>query len=203
MIKVIYIDEEVGWQSIAYSALSENYDLYIPEELPQNISDLWDDIKECQIAILDYRLNGNGVLAYTGDDVVRMIHEHNKHFPAIIITSFEDNAIQECTEIQLIRDKGMLNEGRERLFHMIDSAVTIYDRKKSENEACIRKYQDKIASGEKLSSKEEADRFDAELYISELDLDSSMRGNLITANTISSLEELLSMARIIVEKHRK
>lgn len=204
MIKVIYIDEEVGWQSTAYAALSDKYDFYIPEVLPTNVSDIWDEIRDSQVAVIDYRLN-EGDLPYTGDDVVREIHKHNKHFPTIIITSYEDNAIQECTEIQVIRGKEMFNNSEElkKLCHMIDSAAAIYEKKKEDSENTIFSIQEKITAGESLSDVEEADRYDAEQYLSELDLDSSARNILINTKTLKGLEEMLSLARTIVANHKK
>ncbi len=86
---------------------------------------------------------------------------------------------------------------------MIDSAVSIYDKKKALSEECIRMCQEKIANGETLTEPEEADRFDAELYLSELDLDSSVRANLINAKTSKSLEEMLELARDIVSNYSK
>ena len=81
--------------------------------------------------------------------------------------------------------------------------VRNYEKKKAESENVICALQEKIAAGEKLSDKEEADRYDAELYLSELDLDSSARGILINTRTLKDIDEMLSLARTIVEKHKK
>lgn len=205
MIKIVYIDEEPGWQSTAHAALSDKYDIHIPEVLPQNVSDIWDEVRDSQVAVIDYRLNESGQVAYTGDDVVREIHKHNKYFPAIIITSYEDNAIQECTAIQTIRGKELFNdpEDLKKLCHMIDSAAAIYEKRKKDSEDVICALQEKIAAGEMLSEKEEADRYDAEQYLSELDLDSSARGILINTRTLKGIDEMLSLAKSIVAKHEK
>jgi len=205
MIRVVYIDEEVGWQSTVYAALSEKYEIGIPEELPRDISDIWGLICDAQVAIIDYRLNGDNLVSYTGDDVAREIHKHNKHFPIFIITSFEDNAIQECTEVQSIRGKEIFTspESLIKLNHMIDSAVSIYDNKKASCEKCICMYQEKIANGEPLTALEEAERFDAELYLSELDMDTSARADLISTGTSKNLKEMLELARSIVSNYSK
>lgn len=205
MIKVVYIDEETGWQSTAYAALSDKYDIYIPEILPRDLLDIWNEVRDCQIAVIDYRLNENNLVSYTGDEVAREIHKHNRHFPVIIITSYEDNAIQECFETQTIRSKEMFNSAEElkTLCHMIDSAVAIYEKKKNNSVSVIRAMQEKIAAGESLSESEEADRYDAEQYLSELDLDSSARDILINTKTMNGLEEMLSLARAIVNNHKQ
>ena len=205
MTRIVYIDEQAGWQSSVYAALSDKYEMHIPEIIPCNVSDIWAEVRDFQVAIVDFRLNESGQVSYTGDDVAREIHKHNKHLPIFIITSFEDNAIQECTEIQAIRGKEMFTDPKllVKLCHMIDSAVSIYDKKKADCEKYIRNCQEKLASGNTLSLQEEADRFDAELYLSELDLDSSARANLINTGTSKELKEMLSLARTIVSNHRK
>lgn len=205
MTRVVYIDEETGWQSTVHAALSGKYEIEIPEDLPSEVSNIWELIRDSQVAIIDYRLNGDNLVSYTGDDVAREIHKHNKHFPIFIITSYEDNAIQECTEVQSIRGKEIFTtpESLIKLNHMIDSAVSIYDKKKASCEECIRMCQEKIAKGEILTAAEEADRFDSELYLSELDLDSSARANLISTGTSKDLEEMLALARSIVSNYSK
>ena len=160
MIKIVYLDEEAGWQSTVYAVLSSKYEVHIPESLPHDVSQIWDEICDSQLAIVDFRLNGDGKLSYTGDDVAREIHKHNKHMPIFIITSFEDNAIQECTEIQFIRGKELFTDPKQesKLFNMIDSAVSIYERRKADCENYIAYCQEKFAKGEPLTTKEEADK---------------------------------------------
>lgn len=205
MIKVVYLDEEAGWQSSFHAVFSEKYEIEIPETLPQEVSDIWDFVFDAQVIIADYRLNGDGIVAYTGDDVARVVHQHNKHLPIFIVTSYEDNAIQSCKEVQIIRDKEMFTdpESQEKLCHMIEAAVNIYNTKKADCEATIERINAKLASGEKLMPSDEADRFDAELYLAELNPDSSVRANLIATNSSNMLKEMLDIARSISAKHQK
>ncbi|WP_311155901.1 hypothetical protein [Prevotella histicola] len=205
MIKVAYLDEEQGWQSSFYATFSKEYDLLIPENLPKKIEDIWEFIREAQIVLIDYRLNEDGIVSYTGDDVAKEIHKHNRHLPILIITSYEDNAIQECIETQAIRGKEMINDpsSREKLCHIINSAVSNYERKKAESEKCIKVFQEKIKKGENLSLQEESEKYDAELYLAELDMDTISRANLINSRTSEKLEEMISLAREIVNKHNK
>lgn len=199
MIRLLYLDEEQGWQSTFHASFKTKYRLNIPEFMPKDISDIWSMVGDAQIVITDYRLNGNGDVAYTGDDVARMIHSHNKHLPVFIITSYEDNAIQECTEVQLIRGKEMFTnpELQKKLDLMINAAVNVYDTRKKAMEDCIKKFQEKISHGDILSIDEEADKFDAELYLSGLDVDSSARANMITGATAMTIDNLLEMAKSI------
>lgn len=205
MIKLIYLDEEQGWQSIFHDEFSDKYELIIPEKMPRDINELWSFVSNAQVLVADYRLNGSGEVSYTGDDVARMVHQHNKHLPVFIITSYEDNAIQECTEVQIIRGKEMFTEPelQNKFNLMISAAVNVYESKKKTAEDRIRSLQEIISRGGTLSSNEESDRFDAELYLSELDMDSSLRANMITGATALTIDNMLSMAKSITINHEK
>lgn len=203
MIKLLYLDEEQGWQSTFHTKFTKKYELSIPEFMPQSVDDIWPMVGEAQVVITDYRLNGSGDVAYTGDDVARMIHRHNKHLPVFIITSYEDNAIQECTEVQIIRGKEMFTEPelQNKLTLMIGAAVNVYESKKKAAEDCIQSLQEIISRGGTLSSNDESNRFDAELYLSELNMDSSSRANMITSASAATIDNMLAMAKSIIINH--
>ena len=206
-IKLVYLDEELSWQSQVHAALNNYFELIIPETLPQNVVELWDTISECgtQAVLVDYRLNGSGVVAYTGDDVIREIHRHNKHLPAFIVTSFEDNAIVECREAQIIRGKELIAKADEtyKLINIIKSGVNRYESQKDQAEGVLINLNDKLSKGNPLSDEDEANKFDAEMYLAELDLDSGVRKRMITTESDRTLKEILTLAREIVDSHKK
>lgn len=205
-IRLIYIDEDEAWQSIAYEQLNEDYELHIPQHLPREIVELWSIIMDCnaQAILIDYRLNESGKIHYTGDDVISEIRKHNKHLPMFIITSFEENALIECKEAQIIRDKELLSNSDNliKLKNIITANVNNYNRRKKVAEETIKQIQHKIAQGESLSINESSDKFEAELYLSELDLDNSVKSDLITKTSNDTLEELLKVARSIIDLHK-
>lgn len=206
-IRLIYLDEEESWQSQAYSVLKNDFQLLIPQYMPHNIEDIWLEVCEfdAQAVLIDYRLNENCRVPYTGDDVIRILHRHNKHLPMFIITSYEDNALKECKEALIIRGKELFTDAKqyEKLKSIITSNVNNYNTRKTLAENIIKKLQEKIATGENLTSQENTTKFDAELYLSELDLDNSVRSDLITCKTNDTLEELLKVAKSIVNLHKK
>ena len=129
-IRLVYLDEDEGWQSQAHSVLKNDFQLLIPPYMPHNIEDIWLEICEfdAQAVLIDYRLNNTGVVSYTGDDVIRVLHRHNKHLPMFIITSYEDNALKECKEAQIIRGKELFNDANqyEKLKSIITANVNNY-----------------------------------------------------------------------------
>ena len=206
-IRLVYLDEDAGWQSQAQAVLKNDFQLHIPESMPQNIEDIWREICDfdAQAVLIDYRLNNIGVVSYTGDDVIHVLHRHNKHLPMFIITSFESNALIECKEAQIIRGKELFTEANqyEKLKSIITANVNNYNNRKISAENIIKQLQDKISKGENLTNEESAARFEAELYLSELDLDNSVRADLITSRSNKTLEELLEVAQSIVDLHKK
>ena len=206
-IRLVYLDEEETWQSQAYSVLKNDFQLYIPQYIPYNIEDIWPEVCEfdAQAVLIDYRLNDTGKVSYSGDDVIRELHRHNKHLPMFIITSFEDNALIECKEAQIIRGKELFADAAkyEKLKSIITANVNNYDSRKETAENTIKIFQDKVSKGEKLTSEESAVKFEAELYLSELDLDNGVRLDLITGRSNDTLEELLKAAQSILDLHKK
>ncbi len=206
-IRLVYLDEEESWQSQAYSVLKNDFQLLIPQYLPHNIENIWQKICEfdAQAVLIDYRLNNTGKVSYTGDDVIRVLHRHNKHLPMFIITSYEDNALIECKDAQIIRGKELFTDvnKHKKLKSIITANVNNYNSRKASAENMIKQLQNKVSQGENLTSEESAAKFDAELYLSELDLDNSVHSDLITSRSNDTLEELLKTAQSIVNLHKK
>ena len=206
-IRLVYLDEEQGWQSQAYAALNVDFDLHIPENLPHNIECLWSEIKDfnADAILIDYRLNESGEVAYTGDEVIKEIHKHNKHLPMFIITSYEDNALIECKEAEIIRGKELLADADkvEKLKKIIIASVNKYEARKASAEAVLISLQAKVQKGDILSNDDESNKFNVELYLSELDLDSNVRTNLITSKSNRDIEDILNMAKELIEMHKK
>ena len=206
-IRLVYLDEEKSWQSQAYSVLKNDLQLHIPRYMPHNIEDIWSEVCEfdAQAVLIDYRLNDTGKVSYSGDDVIRELHRHNKHLPMFIITSYEDNALIECKDAQIIRGKELFTDVTqyEKLKSIITANVNNYNSRKETAENTIKKFQDKVSKGEKLTSEESGVKFEAELYLSELDLDNGVRHDLITGRSNETLEELLKAAQSIIDLHKK
>ena len=137
--------------------------------------------------------------------MIKEIHKHNKHLPTFIITSYEDNALIECKEAQIIRGKELLADADKviKLKHIITASVNKYEARKLSAEAVIMSLQTKVQKGENLSSDDETNKFDAELYLSELDLDSNVRADLITSKSNRDIEDMLNMAKELIEMHKK
>ena len=137
--------------------------------------------------------------------MIKEIHKHNKHLPMFIITSYEDNALIECKEAEIIRGKELLADADkvEKLKKIIIASVNKYEARKASAEAVLISLQAKVQKGDILSNDDESNKFNAELYLSELDLDSNVRTNLITSKSNRDIEDILNMAKELIEMHKK
>ena len=122
-----------------------------------------------------------------------------------IITSYEDNAIIECKEADIIRGKELLADADKvvKLKNIIIASVNKYKARKSSAEDVLISLQAKVQKGEILSNDDEGNKFNAELYLSELDLDSNVRTDLITSKSNRDIEDILNMAKELIEMHKK
>ena len=91
----------------------------------------------------------------------------------------------------------------EKLKKIIIASVNKYEARKASAEAVLISLQAKVQKGDILSNDDESNKFNAELYLSELDLDSNVRTNLITSKSNRDIEDILNMAKELIEMHKK
>ena len=108
-------------------------------------------------------------------------------------------------EAQIIRDKELITHADKliKLQNIIVAGVNNYNKRKESAEKIIFSLQNKLKYNEILSQDEENMKFEAELYLSELDLDSNVRTNLITSKSNRDIEDILNMAKELIEMHKK
>ncbi len=90
-----------------------------------------------------------------------------------------------------------------KLKNIIIASVNKYEARKSSAEDVLISLQAKVQKGEILSNDDEGNKFNAELYLSELDLDSNVRTDLITSKSNRDIEDILNMAKELIEMHKK
>ncbi len=197
-----YFDEEEVWKLTARNSLKDDFNIYLID-VPIDKENIWPFIvdKELDAIIVDFRLFESGQIAYDGNVVVSEIHKHNEHFPIFIMTSYEEDAIENCEDVLIVRGKETLTDP-ERLkeFKMILlAAINSYHRREDECKDIIMRLQQKLANNETLSLQEEEDRFKAERYLSELNKDARLGTNMLTSSYSAQLKSILDAANEIVE----
>jgi hypothetical protein len=197
-----YLDEEEQWKLMFRNSLKSDFNVVLLD-LVEKVSDIWQTVEEERLdaLVVDFRLFESGKVTYNGNDVVKEVRCHNLHLPLFVITSYEDNAIELCEDVFIIRSKDMLTDPQKlSLFKKILSrAINTYNHQISEANETILEINRKLKIGMTLSTDEEEKRFSAERFLAELNMSDSFGSNLLTSAYSSQLQSLIDAANKIVD----
>ena len=202
MFTIGYLDEEEQWKLTVRSSLKSDFNIVLLD-LPEKTSEIWRIVEEENLdaLIVDFRLYESGIVTYNGNDVVKDIRNHNLHLPMFVITSYEDNAIELCEDVFIVRDKEMLTDTQKlSLFKkMLSRAINTYNHQILEANETILELNRKLEKGISLSVEEEEKRFRAERFLAELNIPDSFDSNMLTSAYSSQLQSLIDAANKIVD----
>lgn len=197
-----FLDEEEQWRLTARDGLISDFKVEILD-LPQSSEQIWSVIieKKLDALIVDFRLFESGEVTYTGDDIITEVQRHNRHFPLFIMTSYENDAFSQCEDVLIIRDKNMFQNEEElsRFKLTLKGRIDAYYKKEKQ-------YQQRLLELNKLevlTRQQKEEKFEIELYLSELDLDNAPALNLLSSGYSESLESILKLAREISNSLKK
>ncbi|MCP4109917.1 MAG: hypothetical protein GY749_31085 [Desulfobacteraceae bacterium] len=109
MIRIGYIDDEGGWRNTFRQFFKNDFDIVLFDiNEKTDIDSLTDDIfeKDIDMLVIDYRL---GIVGFNADALVDKIQERNLHYPMIILTSYESEALDHLENANLVNGKDMLD----------------------------------------------------------------------------------------------
>lgn len=197
-----YLDEEEQWRLTARNGLKSDFKIVVLD-LPQTPDMVWPAIIENKLdaLIVDFRLFESGEVTYNGNDVIVEVQKHNKHFPLFVMTSYENDAFSQCDDVLIIRDKSMFQKEEElhRFKQTLTSLLDSYRRKEDE----YRQRLLELNKQDALTQPQKEEKFMAELYLSELDLDNALALNLLSSGYSESMESILKLAEEISSSLKK
>ena len=202
MFTIGYLDEEEQWKLMFRNSLKSDFNIVLLD-LPEKVSDIWQIVEKEKLdaLIVDFRLFESGKVTYNGNDVVKDIRSHNLHLPMFVITSYEDNAIELCEDVFIVRGKDMLTDTQKiSLFKkMLSRAINTYNHQIIEANETVLEINRKLEKGMSLSAEEEEKRFRAERFLAELNIPDSFDSNMMTSAYSSQLQSLIDAANKIVD----
>lgn len=197
-----YLDEEEQWKLMFRNSLKSDFNIVLLD-LPEKVSDIWQIVEKENLdaLVVDFLLIESGKVIYKGNDVVKDIRSHNLHLPMFIITSYEDNAIELCEDVFIVRGKEMLTDTQKlSLFKkMLSRAINTYYNQILEANETVLEINCKLEKGMSLSADEEEKRFRAERFLAELNIPDSFDSNMLTSAYSSQLQSLIDAANKIVD----
>lgn len=157
--KIGFIDEDkLEWEKVE-RGLRDFFDVF-EYDIPQGLSKeaLIEQVYTSDIDLLmvDFLMCDRGYLNFNGDEFVRDFEKIKPKFPMIIFTTHETDAFPQVDNPNIIYDKKLLNENKDRLVEIIIKNIELYkkyisERKTGINELLQKKTVEGLTSSEKNS----------------------------------------------------
>ena len=208
--KIAYIDESDAWLNTVYQTFKNDFDvLRIKVDAKSSVASIIEELfsLELHAIITDYLLEEEGDVSFNGNKIVEEIKRHKPHFPLIMLTSYEPQAISYMDDVHIIYGKGMLdgeNEDELELFKTkVKSNISTYYSKigntQKRIEELVAKQNEK---GLELLEEEELTKLF--MLMDELEPESKeLPSNLIHHKSITKLNDFVAQTKEILEELKK
>lgn len=158
--RLAYIDEQEASLSNFYSHFSNDYELLMIKVDANSTVELI--LQECfdnevDAIVTDYKLEEEGNVSFNGDKLFEAIKTKYPHFPVIMLTSWEPDAIDHMENVHLIYNKDILDGKNSEEFSIFKSKIN----------STIKNYYKKIEDTNHRISELISKRNDSKLEISE------------------------------------
>lgn len=208
--RLAYIDEQEASLSNFYSHFSNDYELLMIKVDANSTVELI--LQECfdnevDAIVTDYKLEEEGNVSFNGDKLFEAIKTIYPHFPVIMLTSWEPDAIDHMENVHLIYNKDILDGKNSEEFSIfkskINSTIKNYYKKIEDTNHRISELVSK-RNDSKLEISEEEELTKLYMLYDELHPDGKeIPANLIQRESITQLNHFVNEAKEILEELRK
>ncbi len=208
--KLAHIDENAGDISSFYHYFKDDFDI-IRIQVTDNttIENIINEAFENNVdaIVTDYKLEGEVGVDFNGDKIFDYIKEKRPHFPVVVFTSHEKDAIDFLEDVHIIYDKIILDGDHanevEYFILKLKTNIQRYNSKIVETESNIlRLVKKKNESG--LEPPEEEALSKLFILMDELIPEGKeLPANLIQTEAITKLNDFVSQTKEILEELKK
>lgn len=207
--KVGYLDEDEGWKQTFYSKFKNHFEVeFFDLSDCSKIDDIvqWIEDISLNIIIIDFRLNDSGVVSFNGNDVTEAIIKKRPHFPIIILTSYEEEAISQIENVNIVNGKCILDgekEDQDKLDILITKVKFNIEHYKNRIDLAENRINNIIDKKlyEPLNIEEEEELTKLYMFLDEINpSDKSIPSNLIQPESITKLNEFVKDTKKIIEQ---
>lgn len=208
--KIAYIDESDTWINTFYQTFKSDFDiLRIKVDERSSIDSIMSVLDEAELdaIITDYLLEEEGNVSFNGNKIVDAIKNYKPHFPIIMLTSHEPQAISHMDDVHIIYGKSILDgesgEELELFKTKIKSNIVNYYSKieitKTSIEELVKK---KNESGLEPSEEEKLTKLF--ILMDEFEPEGKdIPANLIQSESITKLHDFVAQTKEILEELKK
>ena len=208
--RIAYIDESDSWINTFYHTFKNDFEVF--KFKVDNNSTVDSLIKELytqhlDAIVTDYLLEEEGGVWFNGNKIVSLIKQHHPHFPLIMLTSHQPEAISHSDDVHIIYSKDIIsgeNEKELEVFKskMISNISSYYKKIEDTNMRIAQLVEKRNIKGLEILEEEELTK----LYMlyDELNPDGKeIPTNLIQKESITQLNEFVKEAKDILAELKK
>lgn len=208
--KIAYIDENDGWLNTFYQTFKNDFDiLRIKVDSESSVDSIVENLfkNELDAIVTDYLMEEEGDVSFNGNKIVDKIKAYKPHFPIIMLTSHEPQAISHMHDVHIIYGKSILDGESEEELQLfkskINSSIVNYYSKIENTKTRIEELAKKKNEGD-LQILEEEELTKLFMLLDELEPESKdMPSNLIQHDSITKLNDFVSQTKEILEELKK
>lgn len=207
MYKIAHIDENAASINNFYQNFKGDFEiLKIKVDAQSTIDLIIQEAFENKVdaIVVDFMLDEEGDVNFNGNQIFDMIRKIRPHFPIVMLTSFEPQAIDHMEDVHIIYSKDILDGESE------DELEIFKTKLKSNIERYYSKFQNTEKNIEKLVMKKNESGLEpseeetlTKLFILMDELDpegKELPTNLIQSGTITKLNDFVSQTKEILEE---
>lgn len=202
MFRIGYIDEDEGWQNSFYQKLKEDFDVKLFEITKETSKEsLVEEIFESalDVLVLDFRLDENDLLDFNADEIIEKIQQINLHYPLIVLTSYEEDALDNVENANLVNDKEMLQSKNNILKRKLSSIASGYKEKIESAKKNLQRLEKRRAAAG-LNSSEEDQYVELNTFLDQtICAENRLSRTFYSEETNKKLDDLINLAERVLD----
>lgn len=208
--KIAYIDESATWINTFYQTFKYDFEiLKIKVDRDCSIDIILEQLftSDLDAIVTDFLLEEEGDVSFNGNKIVESVRAYKPHFPIIMLTAHEPQAISYMDDVHIIYGKNILDGESEEELELFKSKIKAninnYYAKIDENKNIIEKLVEKRNS-EGLTIVEEEELNKQFILLDEFEPEGKgLPSNLVQRESITKLNDFVEQARNILDELKK
>ena len=208
--KIAYIDENDGWLNTFYQTFKKDFEVIkIKVNADSSVNSIVKKLFESELdaVVTDYLLEEEGDVSFNGNKIVDKIKSYKPHFPIIMLTAHESQAISHMDDVHIIYGKNILDgESEDELLLFIAKIKSNIDNYYSKIANTKNRIEElaKKKNEEGLIILEEEELTKLFMLMDEFEpAGKDMPTNLIQPESISKLNDFVAQTREILKELKK
>ena len=170
MHKIIYIDDDIAEINIFERNVRYRFEV---EAITISKDIILDDLvtrlidSQFEYLIIDFHLNDKANCGYNGDDVLKHFLEKLPHFPVMLLTNYDMDAIETAKKLDAdkIYSKPSKEDEKDLLFSRIKTKIEQYAKRKEEANRRLLELRNKKLNSEELTANEEEEALELDTFL--------------------------------------